>query len=110
MSGRTSRDAYMNPPVSVPSTTGEELRAGDVVRVDGDASVQFADGRGFALRLTSVEPRDRLSRWCWISGYVLNKRGDAVDRRTIYVQWAGLRRVRPAVDRQVAHGVPRAAR
>ncbi|MEV4758596.1 hypothetical protein AB0J86_26315 [Micromonospora sp. NPDC049559] len=64
---------------------------GDVVVVDGRASVQFADDRAIVLRIVRVPDWETYHGWCWLTGYVLDRRGDAVERRDVFVQPAGLR-------------------
>ncbi|MGC4808318.1 hypothetical protein ACLQ2V_25170 [Micromonospora sp. DT233] len=71
-----------------------EIRAGDVVEVTRAASVQFVS-RPFVARVIRV--RDDLVTyhgWCWLDVYQLDAKGDAVERRTIFVQPAGLGVVR----------------
>ncbi|MER7268759.1 hypothetical protein ABT344_10680 [Micromonospora carbonacea] len=68
-----------------------EVRAGDVVHVTGAASVQFVS-RPIVARVIRV--RDDLVTyhgWCWIDVYQLDARGEAVERRTIFVRPDGLR-------------------
>ena len=66
-------------------------KAGDVVLVGPRASVQFARGRGFAFRITTVPPYAAARGWIWLRGYVLDRYGNAVQQREIYVCLAGLR-------------------
>ncbi|MFY1673368.1 hypothetical protein ACN27G_25955 [Plantactinospora sp. WMMB334] len=68
-------------------------RVGDLVRIDGRASVQFAGDRALLLRVLRVDRRPTYYGWCWLTGYVLNRNGEATERREVYVQVAGLRRV-----------------
>ncbi|MEV6345026.1 hypothetical protein [Actinoplanes sp. NPDC051851] len=67
-------------------------RPGDVVIVDGKASVQFADTRRLLFRVISVGSKPTYEGWAWLQGYSLNSAGEAIERREIYVQHAGLRR------------------
>ncbi|WSZ94223.1 hypothetical protein OG990_35600 [Micromonospora sp. NBC_00858] len=69
--------------VSVPAT-------GDVVLIGAAASVQFAGDRALRLRISAVNLGPTYHGWIWLTGYVLDKRGQAVDRREIYVQEAGV--------------------
>lgn len=81
------------------------LRCGDVIRVDGRASVQFAGSRALTLRVLRVDEKPTYYGWCWLTGYVLDLNGEAVDKREIFVQPAGLRRLPqrvPAAVRQPA--------
>lgn len=66
-------------------------RPGAELIIDGRASVQFAAGRGFRFRVTTVDQRWTYQGWVWLAGYVLGPDGDAVERRDIFVQRAGLR-------------------
>ncbi len=74
-------------------------RPGDVVIVDGNASVQFADTRWLLFRVISVAGKPTYEGWAWIQGYSLNSAGDAIERREIFVQHAGLRHYRPRSTR-----------
>lgn len=74
-------------------------RAGEVVHVGQAASVQFGGGRGFAFRVIRFLDWPTYDGWCWLDGYQLNTAGDAVERRSIFVQLTGLRRARPGTCR-----------
>ncbi|MFG2060877.1 hypothetical protein ACGFIK_05605 [Micromonospora sp. NPDC048871] len=63
---------------------------GDLLRIDGRASVQFAGDRALTLRVVSVSDRHAYDGWVWLTGYVLSRRGNATTKREIYVQLAGL--------------------
>ncbi|MGR6320463.1 hypothetical protein Q2K19_23525 [Micromonospora soli] len=65
---------------------------GDLLRIDGRASVQFAGDRALTFRVVAVCPRPTYTGWVWLTGYVIDRRGQAVDRREVFVQLAGLRR------------------
>ncbi|MBB5114471.1 hypothetical protein FHU28_004310 [Micromonospora echinospora] len=65
---------------------------GDLLRVDGRASVQFGGDRALTFRVVSVGPEVPHTGWIWLTGYVLNRRGTATVKREIFVQRAGLRR------------------
>jgi hypothetical protein len=67
-------------------------RPGEVVCVGERASVQFAGHRAFLFRVIRVHDWSTYERWAWLEGYQLDEAGDAVARRSIYVQPAGLRR------------------
>ncbi|MET7705278.1 hypothetical protein [Micromonospora sp. NPDC005413] len=73
-----------------------DLRPGDLLLIGEACSVQFAGDRALRLRLVSVDPRPTYHGWVWLTGYVLNKKGVAVDKREVYVRQAGVR-VRRAV-------------
>ncbi|WP_432958708.1 hypothetical protein [Micromonospora haikouensis] len=64
---------------------------GDLLRVDGRASVQFAGDRALIFRVVSVPDLPAYHGWIWLAGYVLDRRGLATAKREIYVQVAGLR-------------------
>ncbi|MEV4464726.1 hypothetical protein AB0J51_13975 [Micromonospora echinofusca] len=63
--------------------------------VDGRASVQFAGDRALTFRVVSVCDQPTYAGWIWLTGYVLNRRGEATDKREIYVQLTGLRPASP---------------
>lgn len=66
-------------------------RSGDVLHVTREASVQFATPIYF--RVIRVHDWPTYTGWIWLDGYQLNAAGDAVERRSIFVQADGLRRV-----------------
>ncbi|MGW0217038.1 hypothetical protein ACWDXH_21875 [Micromonospora chokoriensis] len=68
-----------------------DLKPGDLLLIGEACSVQFADDRALRLRLVSVDPRPTYQGWVWLTGYVLNDKGLAVDKREVFVQQAGLR-------------------
>lgn len=68
------------------------LRPGEVLAVGAAASVQFAGDRGFLIRVTQIDKRPTYDGWLWLAGYVLDRRGEAVEKREIFVQRDGLRR------------------
>ena len=72
-------------------------RAGDVVRVTKEASVQFNEPLLF--RVIRVHDWPTYDGWAWLDGYQLNSAGDAVERRSIFVQVKGLQpgRIGPVV-------------
>ncbi|MFC7547258.1 hypothetical protein [Plantactinospora sp. GCM10030261] len=70
-------------------------RSGDVLKVTREASVQFTVPIFF--RVIRVHDWPTYDGWVWLDGYELNTAGDAVDRRSIFVQVAGLRQHRPPV-------------
>jgi hypothetical protein len=65
-------------------------RSGDVLRVTRAASVQFTSPMLF--RVIRVHDWSTYDGWCWLDGYELNSAGDAVERRSIFVQVDGLQR------------------
>lgn len=72
-------------------------RLGDVLVVGAEASVQFAGDRAIVLRVVSVCRKPTYHGWCWLTGYVLNRSGEAVDRREVFVRTAGLRHPRAPI-------------
>jgi hypothetical protein len=84
------------------------LTAGTVLHIGGECSVQFAGGRALRLRLVSVDDKPTYPGWVWLTGYVLDARGDATARREVYVRRAGIRVV-PAPTAVVRAGPRRAA-
>ena len=71
-------------------------RSGDVIHVTKAASVQFASPMLF--RVIRVHDWPTYEGWIWLDGYELNTSGDAVERRSIFVQVSGLRQVGKAPD------------
>jgi hypothetical protein len=71
-------------------------RSGDVIQVTKAASVQFAAPMLF--RVIRVHDWPTYEGWIWLDGYELNTAGDAVERRSIFVQVSGLRAVGKAPD------------
>jgi hypothetical protein len=71
-------------------------RSGDVLHVTKAASVQFAAPMLF--RVIRVHDWPTYEGWTWLDGYELNSSGDAVERRSIFVQVSGLRQVGKAPD------------
>ncbi|HET8684694.1 MAG TPA: hypothetical protein VFM54_22910 [Micromonosporaceae bacterium] len=63
-------------------------RSGDVLRVTRAASVQFAEPLLF--RVIRVHDWPTYEGWAWLDGYELNTAGEAVTRRSIFVQVQGL--------------------
>jgi hypothetical protein len=69
---------------------------GDVIRLDGLASPQFAGDRSIILRVTGVDRRPTCPGYAWLRGDELNAAGEARRQRTVFVELAGLRRVSPS--------------
>jgi hypothetical protein len=69
-------------------------RSGDVLNVTRAASVQFL--RPISFRVIRVLDRPTYDGWLWLDGYELNAAGDAVNRRSIFVQQDGLRQSQAA--------------
>ncbi|MEV4711549.1 hypothetical protein [Micromonospora sp. NPDC049374] len=77
----------------------ERPTPGDLLRVDGRASVQFAGGRALTLRVVSTSDRHAYDGWIWLTGYVIDRRGNATAKRELYVRLAGLRPATSATAR-----------
>ena len=71
-------------------------RSGDVLHVTRAASVQFVEPMLF--RVIRVHDWPTYDGWVWLDGYELNASGDAVERRSIFVQVSGLRQVNTGPD------------
>jgi len=66
-------------------------KAGDLVHVTRAASVQFLKPILFRIiRVLDDWTRTTYDGWCWLDGYELDSKGDAVARRSIFVQPAKL--------------------
>lgn len=83
---------------------------GSVVLVDADCSVQFTGPRALRVRVMSVDDRTNYPGWVWLTGYVLGPTGQAVDKRQLYVQAAGLKLITPPTATVVAPSRPGRAR
>nr|WP_245722277.1 hypothetical protein [Micromonospora matsumotoense] len=71
------------------------LRAGVLVQVTRKASPQFV--KPILFRLIRVRTEwITYDGWAWLDGYQINAKGDAVARRSIYVQPAELLPPEPA--------------
>lgn len=66
---------------------------GQTVHVSNLCGAQFADGRDLTLRVTGVVASKSWDGMAWLTGYVLNRHGAAVERREVYVIVAGLRAI-----------------
>ncbi|MFI7574523.1 hypothetical protein [Micromonospora sp. NPDC049497] len=81
-------------------------RSGDVLHVTRAASVQFI--RPITFRVIRVLDWPTYDGWFWLDGYELNASGDAVNRRSIFVQRQGLEVLQTAPQpRQHAVRAPR---
>jgi hypothetical protein len=67
------------------------LQPGDVLHVDGEASVQFQGTQSLRFRVIRVDERSTYDGWIWLEGYVLGPVGNALQRRRIFVRLEGLR-------------------
>lgn len=87
--------------------TPEELRIGQLVYVTEKASVQFVvNPILFRIALIHHE-RSTYDGWIWLNGYQLDHHYDAVERREIWVQPAGLILVPAPRATRVLRRIPR---
>ena len=88
------RDGSTEPtrsPASADAATRQPpLRAGLTVFVGRAARVQFAGQAAFNFRIIRVDDQPTYDGWAWPDGYQLDPTGTAVQRRTIFIQPAGL--------------------
>lgn len=75
------------PPVSVPPHRPPCSR--DVLFLGPKASVQFGGDRAIVFRVIRVQQGLCTVGWVWLDGFELNPQGDALERRTVFVQLAG---------------------
>ncbi|MFG2048137.1 hypothetical protein ACGFIW_11995 [Micromonospora sp. NPDC048935] len=71
-------------------------KPGDLLLIGAACSVQFAGDRALRLRLVNADPRPTYHGWVWLTGYVLDDKDLAVDKREVFVQQAGVRLLRAA--------------
>ncbi|MFG2061750.1 hypothetical protein ACGFIK_10035 [Micromonospora sp. NPDC048871] len=81
---------------SVPAAVAG-LKAGDLLHLTRAASVQF--GTPMMFRLIRVLDRQTYDGWVWLDGYQLDQKGDAVTRREVFVQYAGVQKLNPPAPR-----------
>jgi hypothetical protein len=77
-------------------------QAGDILHVTREASVQFL--RPMLVRVIRVHDWPTYDGWMWLDGYQLNSSGDAVERRSIFVQQAGLKAIGDRASRLTGAG------
>ncbi|MFF0181963.1 hypothetical protein ACFYPF_22980 [Micromonospora sp. NPDC005223] len=71
------------------SPSARPITAGDLLRLGRAASVQFC--RPITVRvIREIEDRRTYDGWTWLEAYELNAKGDAVAKRELFVQPAGL--------------------
>lgn len=68
-------------------------KVGDILFVGKRASVQFAGDRQITFRVTGLPGWVTYDGWIWLSGYTLDDKFEALDKRTIFVQKAGLQAI-----------------
>ncbi len=71
-------------------------RTGDGLHVTRAASVQFL--MPIKFRVIRVLDWPTYDGWLWLDGYELNAAGDAVTRRSIFVQREGLQQLQSAPE------------
>ncbi|SCF42883.1 hypothetical protein GA0070216_115143 [Micromonospora matsumotoense] len=76
-------------------------KAGDLVYVTRAATVQFI--KPIWCRVIRVLDWITYDGWCWLDVYQLDAKGDAVVRRSIFVQPAKLQRQQPAPRPRAQH-------
>lgn len=69
-------------------------RSGEVILLTAAASVQFAGARQMMFRVIRAHDWTATTGWVWLDGYQLDTTGNAVERRTVFVQIAGIRHKR----------------
>lgn len=83
-------------------------RSGDELLLDRRASVQFREP--ILFRVIRVHDWPCTLGWVWLDGFEIGENGDAVERRTLFVQVAALPEARAAVERGRAAARQAAAR
>ena len=69
--------------------------SGDEVLLTPAVSPQFASrlfAEPVAVKVIRVTPATHCDGWAWLDGYQLDQAGEAVERRTVFVRVAALRR------------------
>ncbi|MEU5964564.1 hypothetical protein ABZ777_25445 [Micromonospora parva] len=79
----------------------KEFRAGDVVLLTVAASVQFREPIVVRV-IREIPDRHTYDGWLWLDAYQLNRKGEAVARRELFVMRAGVRRQAPGEARRPA--------
>lgn len=65
-------------------------RSGDLLSITRSASAQFS-ARPIRFRVVKVQDWPTPDGWVWMDGYEVDRYGDAVERRAIFVLLRGLR-------------------
>lgn len=87
---------------------GELPRGGDIIYITRKASVQFVTPMAF--RVIRCHKWPTYEGWVWLDGYQLNNRGEAVLRRSIFVQIAGILPLPEDARSQMLNCAPRVPR
>ena len=69
----------------------DQVTAGQILRVEAEASIQFQGSRALTFQVIRVDKRTTYEGWVWMEGLVLDPRGKPIERRTIFVRRDGLR-------------------
>jgi hypothetical protein len=75
-------------------------RSGELLKITRDASVQFS--APLLFRVIRVHDWSTYDGWAWLDGYELDSAGDAVQRRSIFVQVRGVQRLSAGTVRRTA--------
>src|SRR5437899_962972 len=94
------RHGQVEMPAMASRPPGSPPQPGDVVYIGPRASVQFSAQSAITVRVIHVNEGPTYDGWCWLERYQLDANGDAIERREIFVQSAGLVRVGPAPRRK----------
>lgn len=79
------------------------IQTGDIVHLGKAASVQFDGARAITMRVSAIPDTPTYAYWMWLAGYVLDERGQAVEKREVFVQRAGVKillKARPPAQRR----------
>jgi len=82
--------------------------SGDVLLIDREASVQFLEP--ILLRVIRVHNWTTYTGWVWLDGYQLLPNGDAIERRSVFVQLAGLKQIPTAIPPAARRNAARSAK
>lgn len=81
------------------------VQVGDLLHVDRQASPQFGGDRALFFRVTAVDEKPTYTGWVWLTGYVLDDKGEATARREIFVRHDGLRLISRSAPRAAVQRV-----
>ena len=77
-------------------------KSGDLLYLGRAASPQFGGDRGIRFRLIRVHDWSTYEGWVWLDGYQLDGRGDAIERRSVFVIIDGIQVIPNRVGEQAA--------
>lgn len=69
----------------------KKLNSGDVLYLGRAASVQFS--KPIMFKVIRILNWTTYFGWVWLEGYQLNHKGDAVEKRLLFVRISGLKNV-----------------